>query len=153
MIQEYLLYLSWNRLPARMPSTRAEAERMLDDIDAHARENPHWDAWEALDELIGSDPETAWAVTVNLVARCHELELGSLGADPLETFIWRHHATFADRAEDLIVSDARFREAFTFVRTGGVPLAVQRRLNTALEATGVDPNTLVEFDEEIPDEP
>jgi hypothetical protein len=153
LVKEYLLYLTWSRLPTRLPTTREEGKRMAEEIDARARTNPHWDAWEMLEELTDSDPETAWRVTLDILRACNELEVGSLGAGPLETLIWRHHGSFADRFEEKIVNDVRFREAFTYVRMGGVPLIVQRRLNFVLVQTGTDPATLVEFDEDIPDEP
>jgi hypothetical protein len=153
LVREYLRYLAWGRLPARIPATREEAKGMIEEIDARARTNPHWDAWETLDELVDSDPETAWNVTLNILQACDDLDFGSLGAGPLETMIWRHHGSLTDRFEERIVNDLRFRDAFTYVRMGGVPLSVQRRLNAALVQTGIDPGTLVEFDERDFDEP
>jgi hypothetical protein len=153
LVEEYLRYLAWGRLADRIPTTREEAKRMIEEIDTRARTNPHWDAWETLDELIDSDPETAWIVMLDILRACDDLDFGSLGAGPLETLIWRHHGSFADRFEERIINDMRFRDAFTYVRMGGVPLSVQRRLNGALVRTGIDSATLVEFDEDIPDEP
>jgi hypothetical protein len=113
----------------------------------------HYDTWEELAELTSDDPEAAWLVTLEIVRLCDESDFGYVGADPLESLIWRHHEQFADRFEEAILTDRRFRDAFTYVRMGGVPLATQRRLNAALVQTGVDPETIVEFDEHIPDEP
>ena len=153
LVEEYLRHLEWNRLPADLPRTRAEADAMLKEMDARQKSDPHWYSWETLDEMIDDEPEVAWRVMLDILSRCHERDLGSIGAGPLETLVWRYHETFVDRCEHAILHDERLREAFTNVRMGGVPLVTQRRLNAALVQTGIDPASLVEFDEVIPDEP
>ena len=152
LVCEYLRYLEYGRLPAELPKSKAEADRLLDDVKHRAETNPFSDAWETLDELIDTDASEAWNILLNAVEACDERDLPLLACGPLETLIWRKHEEVADRFERQILQDRRFREAFTYVRMGGVPLVVQRRLNDALIRTGSDPSMLVEFDENVDDD-
>jgi hypothetical protein len=152
LIEEYLKYLDHERLPMDPPTTKEELERLLDEMSALAATNPYSEAWVTLHDLVYTDPEAAWRVTLGILGRTVEEDHNQLGAGPLEQLIWRHPAVFVDRFEAEILGDMRFRDAFTYVRMGGVPLTVQRRLNAALVHTGVDPRSLIEFDETIPDD-
>ena len=152
LIEQYLRHLEHSRLPSELPRTREDAQRILEEMESRNETDPYFEAWEELHDLVYDDPEAAFDVIVTLLARCDERDLGALGAGPMETLLWRHAAAFAERFEELILTDGRFREAFEFVRMGGVPLSIQRRLNAALIRTGVDPTSLIEFDEHADDE-
>ena len=152
LIEEYLKYLVHGRLPMDPPATKEEFKRLLDEIAARDATNPHSEAWVTLHDLVYIEPEAAWRITLGILERSAAEDYGQLGAGPLEQLIWRHPAVFVDRFEAKILSDTRFRDAFIDVRMGSVPLTVQRRLNAALVRTGVDPRSLSEFDETIPDD-
>ena len=152
LIEEYLKYLDHERLPMDPPMTKEDFKRRLDEMSARTATNPHFEAWETLHDLVDTEPEAAWRVTLGILGRTVEEDHHQLGAGPLEELIWRQPAAFVDRFEAEILGDMRFRDAFTYVRMGGVPLTVQRRLNAALVRTGIDPRTLMEFEETIPDD-
>jgi hypothetical protein len=153
LVDAYLRYLEYGRLPTELPATKDGWKELLRQQDVLTESNPHFEAWEELDYEVGNDPENAWELLLEILRRCHELDLGSIGAGPLETLICHKPTEFIGRFDDRIRSDRRFRDAFTSVRMGGMPLVMQLRLNNALIEAGIDASTLMEFDERIRDDP
>ena len=139
LVASYLRYLASIRLPA-------------DFSDDEGDEQPPDEAWEAFDEVIAKQPQTAWTLLLEVVSRCEEDDLPMVGAGLVESVLWRH-PRLADAFERQIRRDDRFLQAFQYVGMTGVPLPVQQQLNKALLDRGVDPRYVVEYDEEVDDEP
>jgi hypothetical protein len=152
LIDDYLKYLEYVRLPEKLPTTKEESKQLIEEISARTAANPYFEAWETLDDLVDDDPEAAWKISLAILEQCNERDYGALGAGPLEQLIWHHWSILVDRFDGEIARDERFRDAFTYIRMGGVPLAVQRRLNEALVRAGIAPDSLIEFDETIPED-
>ncbi len=119
---------------------------MLEEMKRRSVENPHGDACEEVDDLIQTDPGACWQILRASIARCHELDLGMIGAGCLETFMWYRGVEFLDRVLDEISSNARFREAFGGVYLGSeFPEAQGRQINSALIANGVSPESVIDW--------
>lgn len=77
-------------------------------------------AWSALDNLIDSEPETAWQVITKLVQESPEAYVHQIGAGPLEELLF-NHPKFFGVAVRLANTDVKFREAFRYVRGVDIP--------------------------------
>jgi hypothetical protein len=83
-------------------------------------------AWEQVNDLVGSDPEAAWVVTLALIeAAPDDRVLANVAAGPLEDLLTRSTETFIDRAELQARRDAKFRRCLTGV--WGLSAAVRER--------------------------
>ena len=84
-------------------------ERIIEGWFTH--EENFW-AFNAMDDLCDEDPQLAWSITLDLIARADdENEVGSIAAGPLEELIRKHPNVIWD---DLIAkahTDERFRSA------------------------------------------
>ena len=125
---------------------------MLEEMKRRSVENPHHEAWEDVDDLIQTDPDACWEILRTSIARCHELDLGMIGAGCLETFMWYRGVEFLGRVLDEISSNARFREAFGSVYLGSeFPEAEGRQINSTLIAHGASPESVIDWWSSPPD--
>lgn len=146
IVNDYLAYLRHIRPVGEPPRSRGEAELWLEELKRRSANNPHGDAWEEVDELIHSDPDTCWEVLLASISECHDLDLGMIGAGCLETFMWYRGVEFLDRVLAEIGSSVRFREAFGGVYLGSdFPEAEGRRINLCLVANGVSPDSVIDW--------
>ena len=99
---------------------------------AHQREDTSFWAFNRLAELMRDDPDAAWQITVELIARASDEEtLGYVAAGALEDLICQHPDAMIDRVERHAKQDARFRTAVA--RVWGwtrMPKEVRARLDT-----------------------
>ena len=133
LVQSYVTYLEHTRID-EFASTAADDE-----------------AWERFHELSRKDARTAWKLILEVLSRCGDDDVALVGAGLLGDFVVLH-PEFASELEEAIRSNDRFLKAFQYVAMTGVPLEVQRRMNSAMGARGVDPKFLAEYDEELEDE-
>jgi hypothetical protein len=144
-VKTYLLYLGWSRLP---PTSRAEGAAFIAEFTAHAARNPYTDEIDELFGLIHKDPELAWDLIREIISAAagNDHELAMFGAGDLETFVHVQAVPFADRIEAQIRSNAAFRRAFESVYIGeSTPAEVGRRFNTALRASGVPEESIIDW--------
>lgn len=99
--------------------------------EAVARRPPY----DELDDLIilGDEPERAWRLILALLHAVDEDVVDYVGAGPLESFIWRYGAAFADEIEAAARDDERFRGALLDVNLtqGHLPPDVEARFMAA----------------------
>jgi hypothetical protein len=146
IVQEYLLYLAHIRVPETIPNAPAEVEAMIEEQDRRSKSNPYRDAWEAVDELIRSDPEVAWTVLLESIDRCHLRDLGMIGAGALETFMWHQGVKFLDRVLAAIRTNSKFRDAFSGVYLGAdFPEQQGRLINATLIACGLPQESTIDW--------
>src|SRR5262245_16482559 len=83
---------------------------------SHDREDLHFWAFDEMASLVSSDPETAWGVVVELVARStDDCTLAYIAAGPLEDLLCEHAPLVIDRVEFSAANDPRFRRALVGV--------------------------------------
>ena len=111
---------------------------------------PEDDAWERLDDLIHTNPRAAWDLIAEILERCADDDVAMIGAGFLENLL-ASQPRLAGDFEREIRSNDRFFRAFQYAGMTGVPLDVQRQLNTALLERGADPKFVTEYDEEVED--
>jgi uncharacterized protein DUF6869 len=112
-------------------------DELLEGYLAHAeavrqqREDTNFWAFNELADLIRDDPEGAWQIVVELVARAPDEEiLGYVAAGALEDLICQYPAAMIDRVESRARQDARFRKAVA--RVWGwtrIPKEIRTRLD------------------------
>jgi hypothetical protein len=73
-------------------------------------------AFDEVCDLLSSDPERVWRITLQLIARApDELTLSYVSAGPLEDILARHGPAFIERIESLAQHDPKFLEALCSV--------------------------------------
>lgn len=83
---------------------------------AHERKDLHFWAYNEMVHLMRDDPDAAWWITVELVARASDdATLGYVAAGPLEDLLCQHPYVIIDRVEGRARQDARFRKALAGV--------------------------------------
>jgi len=105
-----------DRVPVFPPSASREELPSVLTVDQSAENDDCFWAWEAVTELIGSDPERAWRLLLSALARCAPGHEHIIGAGPLEELLGLHPRRFAARAADEVVHNSRFRDAFQVIR-------------------------------------
>ena len=74
--------------------------------------DPLFEAWEMVDELIRSDPEGGWALTLELIeAAPDDYVLANVAAGPLEDLLSRSPDRFIERVEIQARRDPGFVDA------------------------------------------
>lgn len=145
LVRRYLAYLEHVRLPALVPTSREAYERFASERRARRVDDVHFQAWDDFQWCVSHDPELAWSILLELIARCDSADLGMLGAGDLESFLYEHAVPFADRFEAELRANPRFFEAFRSVYMGGVPERIWRHLNEVLAELGVPRDQIVEW--------
>jgi len=74
------------------------------------------EAWEAVEELIASDPERAWNVIRRAIIECAAGDEFIIGAGPLEELLIKYPLRFASRTASEILHNEKFERAFTTIR-------------------------------------
>jgi hypothetical protein len=106
---------------ARQPEKPPVDERLVADwiryqVDGGKSSDPQFNPWEDLHELVRSNPEVAWEVTLALVAASPDDRiLAMVAAGPLEDLLTETDDAFIDRAEIQARRDAKFRRCLTGV--------------------------------------
>jgi hypothetical protein len=151
LVRRYLAYLEHVRLPSTAPATRVEYERLAGERSGLRVDEAHFQAWNDLQSCISHDPELAWSMLLELIARCDPSDLTMLGAGPLESFLYWQAIPFVDRFEAELRTNPRFFDAFRSLHMGGIPERIWRRLNEVLAELGVPRDQLAEWwtDEEL----
>jgi hypothetical protein len=138
VVEAYLAYLEHARFPEPLPTTLEEAKAWSKKIEETPVDDSYDEGWVAVDELIHSSPEQAWAVILLSLGRCDERDLGTIGAGSLETFMKYRGVEFIGRVLSEIQTNSRLREAFGSVRLGPMfPRAEGRLINETLVASGL----------------
>ena len=77
--------------------------------DTRDRNEFFW-AWEELHELVRREPDTAWAVLLDILNRdCSPPVMANLAAGPMEDLLAHHGPEFIDRVERQARQDVKFR--------------------------------------------
>jgi hypothetical protein len=83
------------------------ADKILREV--RGRDN-FW-AWEKMEELCRTDPESCWELILQILQTPHaESVAGALAAGPLESLLAKHGAQFIDRVEQQAARDPHFKE-------------------------------------------
>jgi hypothetical protein len=98
--------------------------------------------WQELEELVRTDPESAWDVLLRIINRSPYRELFLLGAGPLSELVASGPDRFHERVIAELRSNPAFLEAFRFVRLREAPVATRRELRTAMLVAGVPESEL-----------
>jgi hypothetical protein len=73
------------------------------------RDELEW-AWEKLDDLCRTEPDAAWQIIQEIIARDKsDRNLANVGAGPFEDLLVHHGARFIDQVESCARSDAAFK--------------------------------------------
>jgi hypothetical protein len=90
-------------------------EQLLEGYLAHAeavthdRKDQHFWAFNEMIDVIRADPESAWEVIVDIIARASDdATLGYVAAGPLEDLICEHPHLMIERVEKRARQDGRF---------------------------------------------
>ena len=142
-VQGYLAYLSHYRIS---PERRSEPQQRDNSTLSVDRDNEsYFDEWETVDALITDDPDEAWQVLLETIARCHEDDLYLIGCGELENFFVLNVVSYSGRIEEQLRANPRFFSAFRWVRMGGVPEEAWRHFNSVLAELGVPPEEIIEW--------
>ncbi|PYM54130.1 MAG: hypothetical protein DMD77_24395 [Candidatus Rokuibacteriota bacterium] len=124
--------MSW-----KMVRTMSSHDELLEGYLAHAeavaheRKDTNFWAFNELADLMRDDPDGAWQIMGELVARASDEEtLGYVDAGALEDLICKHPGAMIDRVESRARQDARFRKAVA--RVWGwtrIPKEIRARLD------------------------
>ena len=105
----------------------------LASIEEGGGNTPSFWAYEEVTELIGTDPERAWRLTVALVRQSdNDRALAAVAAGPLEDLLAWSGAQFIDRAETLALSELKFREALAVIYTSRLEPEIRLRVERAI---------------------
>lgn len=147
-VATYVRYLTWSRLPAGLPTSKAEAQAFIDQSSAHSANNPYADDADDLFHEIHHDPELAWQIIIKIISAVenNEGDLGMFGAGDLETFVHVQAVPFADQIEHAIRTNGAFRKAFESVYIGqSTPRDIGLRFNRALRDSGVAEESIIDW--------
>jgi hypothetical protein len=97
------------------PSSPAELEVAVSAIKSAVDEDETDWAWEAVNELIDTDPERAWRVLLEALKRSAPLHEHIIGAGPLEELLVKHPRFLAERVAGELVVNSRFKTAFKVI--------------------------------------
>lgn len=126
-------------VPAPPPQKQLDAdERILDAWFAY--EGNFW-AFSAISDLVGEEPQLAWSLTLELLERADEEQIGSIAAGPLEDLI-RGGALDAiwDEVTTKAHSDPRFAEALRGVWVFDYDGEIFTRFRELMETLDAEPN-------------
>lgn len=77
--------------------------------ESSGRDELEW-AWEQLDDLCRTEPDAAWQIIQEIIARDKsDRNLANVGAGPFEDLLVHHGARFIDQVESCARSDAAFK--------------------------------------------
>lgn len=77
--------------------------------ESSVRDELEW-AWEKLDDLCRTEPDAAWQIIQEIIARDKsDRNLANVGAGPFEDLLVHHGARFIDQVESCARSDAAFK--------------------------------------------
>jgi len=96
--------------PVPPPASKNDAE-IIEIADRYVRHEDE-DYWEELDQLIHESARDAWRVILALLQRENEINMGYLGAGPVETLVTYYGEVFADDLHDAIEHNPAFVRAF-----------------------------------------
>lgn len=147
-VATYVRYLTWSRLPAELPTSKAEAQASITRFLAHSANNPYADDAYDLFHQIHHDPELAWQIIHKIISavKNNEGDLAMFGAGDLETFVHVHAVPFAHQIEHTIRTNAAFRKAFESVYIGeSTPREVGLRFNRALRESGAAEESIIDW--------
>jgi hypothetical protein len=85
-------------------------------------------AFDALSELVVTDPESAWRVIASLLSRANAVALINIGMGPLTELLCEHGELFVERVEALAWSSPAFAQALEDVWLVESNSEVARRL-------------------------
>ncbi len=101
-----------------MEGKTLDRQRFVRDWFSEWRAEPPVYGWatELLFDKISNDPETAWALVLELIENAPENDaLGWVGAGPLEDLLSERGADFIERVEVLARQNDRFRDCLASV--------------------------------------
>jgi len=115
-------------------------EHLMHPREADSSSSGSFRAWEAVTDLIDSDPERAWVILMESFERCPSGYEVMISAGPLEELIMKHSLRFVERLAERLLESARFRSAFesVYFSTENVSQADAERFNAVLREKGVD---------------
>jgi hypothetical protein len=117
-------------------NTSPEDRSLLEGYLANFREGgdgEHFWAYEAVEDLLGTDPERMWSLVLEMLKSTAEpLYRAYVAAGPLEDLLAQHGAQFIERAEALATSERWFLDSLRSIYLQGrMPEAVRVRIERA----------------------
>ena len=95
----------------------------------HDNNNHDYWAFEQMEDLIHSDPETAWSYILEIMEfETSDNILGNLAAGPLEELLYNHGNKFIDRVELLARQEPKFTKLIKGVWVSEMPKSIKTRL-------------------------
>jgi hypothetical protein len=98
------------------PESPQELGAYIAAIQKSVDDDQHFWAWEAVHDLIESDPERAWRVLLESLARCAPNREYIIGAGPLEELLIKWPRLLASRTAVELARNERFSTAFSMIR-------------------------------------
>lgn len=96
--------------------------------DSDARDELEW-AWERLDDLCRTQPNSAWHVIQEIIARDQSDKiLADVGAGPFEDLLVHHGASFIGQVESCARSNPAFKRMLGVVWKNAIPDDVWNRV-------------------------
>jgi hypothetical protein len=96
-------------------------------------DSPHFWASGEVTELVGTDPERAWRLMVQMVRKSdNDTALACVAAGPLEDLLAWSGPLFIERTETLAGSEPKFREALTIIYTSRMTPEIRKRVEQAI---------------------
>jgi hypothetical protein len=97
-------------------------------------DTPHFWAWEEVTELVGTDPERAWRLTLEMVRQSRDdLALAAVAAGPLEDLLAWFGTQFVERVENLAATEPRFQQALKMIYASRLQQDVRGRVERAIK--------------------
>jgi hypothetical protein len=97
--------------------------------ESNAGDELFW-AWEQLNEMCSAEPDSAWHVIQEIIARDQSDQiLANIGAGPFEDLLVYHGARFMDQVESCARSSPAFKRMLGVVWQNEIPDDVWNRMN------------------------
>lgn len=113
-----------------------DRERLVREYIAYGEAPPGQEKWgwasDRMFSLLGSLPELAWELIVDMIERApSDASLGFIAASPLEDLLSKDGPDFIDRVEKRALESAQFRRALGMLRRLGMSEDVWRRVQAS----------------------
>jgi hypothetical protein len=115
LIAGYVAHVDCKRLLPKPESPRQLAAYVAT-TKKSVEDDPHFWAWEAVHDAVDCDPERAWTVLLESLARSAPGREHIIGAGPLEELLIKWPRLLAKRTAIELARNERFESAFRVIR-------------------------------------
>lgn len=118
LIDQWLVYIEANALPAPLPTSREEYEVWSGKADGPAEiDEVVEEAWDELYRLVDEQPVIAWELLCAIAAKCRTDDAASLlAAGPLENFVQKYGREFRQQIDAELAQNEGLRRTFGWLR-------------------------------------